>query len=120
MTTETRECAKHGLTVHYNHSGYFRCRKCNREHVAEYRRRIKDRALEYMGGKCSECGYIGAHDEMDFHHLDSAEKDFTIGNRKTLSWSKIRDELDKCVLLCGPCHQVHHRKVNSAGLRAGC
>ncbi len=44
---------------------------------------------------------------MDFHHLDPLEKEFTLSARMT-SWSRIKRELDKCVLLCARCHREVH------------
>ena len=44
---------------------------------------------------------------MDFHHLDPAEKDFTISDRMT-SFEAIKKELAKTVLLCCRCHREVH------------
>ena len=33
------------------------------------------------GGKCEKCGYNKYLGALEFHHLNSEEKDFTIGNR---------------------------------------
>lgn len=43
---------------------------------------------------------------MDFHHIDSATKDFNISAR--LTWDAIVRELGKCVLLCSRCHREVH------------
>jgi hypothetical protein len=46
---------------------------------------------------------------LEFHHLDGSRKDFGISSKGyTRSWSKIRDELDKCILLCANCHREIH------------
>lgn len=44
---------------------------------------------------------------MDFHHLNSIDKDFTISARMT-SWTAIERELKKCVLVCCRCHREIH------------
>jgi hypothetical protein len=46
---------------------------------------------------------------LEFHHLESLQKDFGISSKGyTRSWVKIREELDKCVLLCANCHREVH------------
>jgi len=40
---------------------------------------------------------------MDFHHTNSKEKDFKISGI-SVSWERIKKELDKCVLVCKNCH----------------
>lgn len=88
--------------------------KCkNKAAVTAYRRKIKIRAVDYMGGKCSECDYNRCVEALQFHHLDPTQKDFGISEIGTnRSWETIKTELDKCVCLCGNCHTEVH-----AGLR---
>lgn len=38
-------------------------------------------ALEYKGNKCSICGYDKCLGALEFHHLDSEEKDFGISEK---------------------------------------
>jgi len=45
---------------------------------------------------------------LEFHHINKDEKDFAIGSGNTKSWSDIKKELDKCVLLCANCHREVH------------
>jgi len=45
---------------------------------------------------------------VDFHHLESEEKEFGIANGYTLSWKKILAEIDKYVVLCKNCHAKVH------------
>ena len=46
---------------------------------------------------------------LEFHHLDSTHKDFGISSKGyTRSWTKISEELDKCLLLCANCHREVH------------
>jgi len=63
-------------------------------------------AIEYKGGKCQICGYSKYQGALDLHHIDPREKDFALGQKGyTRSWVKIREELDKCILLCATCHR---------------
>lgn len=70
---------------------------------------IKERAVQYKGGKCLHCGYDRSVWAMDFHHRDPLVKDFRIGYG-TKAWAKIQTELDKCDLLCRNCHFEEHER----------
>lgn len=73
---------------------------------------LRERAVEFLGGKCSICSYDKHPAGFDFHHVNPREKDFTISS--AASWKKIEPELLKCVLLCSNCHREVH-----AGLHPG-
>lgn len=77
--------------------------------VSERRRKLREMALEYGGGKCQKCGYKRCARALSFHHKDPTEKDFGLSARGlTRSWEKIKKELDKCILLCANCHMETH------------
>jgi len=79
------------------------------EAVQKRRRKIRQMAVEYKGGKCQLCGYSRCPEALEFHHLKNGEKDFGISDRGyTRSWKTIREELDKCILLCANCHREVH------------
>ena len=71
------------------------------------RKALREKAVAYLGGKCSICGYAKCVNAMDFHHIKALEKDFTISSRMS-SWEKIEKELRKTVLLCSNCHREVH------------
>jgi hypothetical protein len=49
---------------------------------------------------------------LDFHHPDPSKKEFGIGSMRS-SWNRMKDEIDKCVVLCRNCHaDEHHRLKN--------
>jgi len=82
------------------------------EHVRQFRRRIKLKAIEYKGGKCVICGYHRCITAMKFHHLDPNTKEFGISRYGvTRSWEAVKAELDKCILVCGNCHDEIHEGV---------
>jgi hypothetical protein len=63
-------------------------------------------AIEYKGGRCQICGYSKYQGAFDFHHIEPNKKDFGLGFKgKTRAWEKIKNELDKCILLCATCHR---------------
>ncbi len=73
--------------------------------VAKRRRKVKTLAIEYKGGKCQICGYHKYQGAMDLHHI-TGNKKFGIGEKGyTRSWKKIKEELDKCILVCANCHR---------------
>jgi hypothetical protein len=77
-----------------------------------WRNRVKIRLIEYKGGKCSVCGYDKPiPSAYDFHHLDPIEKDFNI-SAKSLSFDRLKEEVDKCVLLCKNCHAEIHFEMS--------
>lgn len=63
-------------------------------------------AVAYKGGKCEICGYNRCVAALDFHHVDPEKKDFNISKvtRSRLT-QEVKNELDKCVLLCSRCHR---------------
>ncbi|HVY35661.1 MAG TPA: hypothetical protein VG982_00040 [Candidatus Paceibacterota bacterium] len=80
-----------------------------REAVKKRRKKIREMAREYKGGKCTLCGYNKCPRALSFHHLDSKKKDFGVAARGfTRSWEKVRKEIDKCILLCANCHMEVH------------
>lgn len=108
-----KHCKTHGEVDHVEtsngHGGIIAvCRKCRSAKVAKHRRKRKIKAVEYLGGKCIECGYDKCPGALHFHHTDD-DKEFGISSRgRTMSWERMRRELDKCVLLCANCHHEHH------------
>src|SRR5262245_22450654 len=81
--------------------------------VSNRRRKLREMAIHYKGSRCSLCGYNRCAEALEFHHLDPEKKDFTISDRGySQSWEKIKNELDKCIMLCANCHrEVHANKV---------
>jgi hypothetical protein len=79
----------------------------NSDAVISWRKRTKLKLVEYKGGKCQLCGYNKSINALHFHHLDPKEKEFTISG-KTLSFDKLKNEADKCFLVCANCHSEIH------------
>ncbi len=76
-------------------------------YVKNYRKKIKQRAIEFLGSKCSICSYNKCIEALEFHHIDPTQKEFSISG-KSISWSKIEKELKKCILVCCRCHREIH------------
>ena len=86
-----------------------KCKDCHNEYCIDRWKKRKLKAIEYKGGKCCECGYSKYYGALEFHHLDPNEKDMDWNKMRKTSWSNIKIELDKCVLLCANCHREVHQ-----------
>ena len=110
---EIRTCQIHGETpfVYEKQDKRWRCKKCRLEFVQIRRYHLKEKAVEYKGGKCEICGYNKCIEALDFHHLDPTQKEFGIcKDGCTRSWKRVQEELDKCICVCANCHREIHAK----------
>lgn len=81
--------------------------------ITHLRRAIKKQLVKYKGGQCSICGYDKSLNALQFHHLDSSNKDFTLAaayNNGHFDMNKLYQEVDKCILVCANCHAELHEK----------
>ena len=80
-------------------------------------KRIKQKSIDYLGGKCMLCGYDKCIEALEFHHKDPFKKEKTNGQAsvdRRRSFETNKKELDKCILLCANCHrEVHYNEKNS-------
>jgi len=97
-------------------------RRYYERHKADYlarnaikRKRIAEWFAEYKSqNPCVDCKTLYPAYVMDFDHLPGTVKlhhPNQLVNR--LSWRALRDELDKCELVCANCHRIrtHARRV---------
>lgn len=91
-------------------------REANKEYRLEYqklaKRKRKEEAIQYLGGVCKQCHETYHPAIYEFHHLDPSTKDRDPSKMLSLSWERLKAELDKCVLLCANCHRLTHHKDN--------
>jgi hypothetical protein len=45
---------------------------------------------------------------LEFHHRNSSQKDFTIGQNTHRTWNYIESEISKCTIVCSNCHKKIH------------
>lgn len=73
-------------------------------------RRAKNRAaiLEYLGGKCVECGYNAHPSALEIDHIDPSTKTMNLTGKMPLKVipAAVWKELEGCQLLCCNCHRV--------------
>lgn len=99
-------CPHHGPVRHVLQAGgRVRCAQCNSDAVTRRRREVKALLVTEAGGACVICGYDRWPGALHFHHLDPATKRFNLGLKGlTRSIDSLREEAEKCVLLCANCH----------------
>jgi len=100
------ECPVHGVTRHRRRPrGSFACLKCRADSVVRRRRKVKAILVSEAGGRCALCGYDRHPVALQFHHLDPAEKRFSLSaGGVSRSLDRARAEARKCILLCANCH----------------
>ena len=70
--------------------------------------RLKQEAVERLGGGCECCGVTGPLSILQFHHRDPTTKLGAWG-WMARSTEEVRSaELEKCSLLCANCHFAYH------------
>ena len=87
------------------------CRTCFNKRVKQRWIERKHKAINYLGGKCQECGYNKCVAALEFHHLDPSTKEANWNKIRLWEWKKIEEELDKCSLLCANCHREEHVRL---------
>jgi hypothetical protein len=79
------------------------CRSCT---IFFFRKKLKEKAVEFLGGKCEICGYNRCVYALEFHHVDKNKKSFGLSSGGIArSWKRVLNEIKKCVLLCSNCHK---------------
>lgn len=119
MTTAIKTCKHHGETLFRwryrgkdHTSGTYVCIACLAEDNINRRIKNKQRAIEYMGGCCQDCGLVTeCLDVYDFHHEGDKESKPNALINQTSNWDLIKAELDKCTLCCANCHRRRHAKL---------
>lgn len=87
------------------------CKSCTSIQTVERQRRLKQEIVDYKGGSCVKCGYNKYIGALEFHHLDPSKKDFTIAHRRLTKLNdEIKNELEKCILVCANCHREIHNE----------
>jgi hypothetical protein len=66
---------------------------------------VKETLVAEAGGACQMCGYDKYVGALHFHHLDPHTKRFAVSRAgATRALQTMREEAQKCVLLCANCH----------------
>ena len=97
-------CAKSTISYFINETTKVKKEKYRRDRRQNTSRELK----ESRGGKCESCGFDKSLPALDWHHVNPAEKDFTISARRGINIEALREEIKKCVLVCKNCHAMIH------------
>lgn len=117
MLKECRYCHKQyplsdfGVAATYPNKVYRRqkCRYCYRKTkrllIARHRQWIESYKQERRCVKCGVADFL----VLDFHHSGTDGKDFNISDfRYRAGFKKLKEEIQKCLLLCANCHRNVH------------
>lgn len=80
-----------------------------------HRRKRRQFINDYKLSKgCSVCGYNKCAEALEFHHPND-DKSFYIGYALTsrvdrIKLEEIKEEMNKCIVLCANCHRELHNK----------
>jgi hypothetical protein len=100
-----RNCMKSYTRNHYkeNKSYYINKNRKWKEKVLSFLKEYKENIC------CEKCGE-NHPSTLDFHHLDTDEKEFEISRwrQKASTIKKLKKEIEKCIVLCANCHRKLH------------
>ena len=68
----------------------------------------KQTLVNTFGGRCCLCGYSKCNSALEFHHIDSDAKEFSISERLSKGGEfdfEILNELTKVIMVCSNCHR---------------
>jgi hypothetical protein len=87
------------------------CKKCKSDYCRNYRRVRQNYINAIKNACCFKCGKKYLPKLMDFHHLDPCTKTFTVSDAvgRGAKFDIIKTEIDKCIVVCKPCHRDIHR-----------
>jgi len=78
------------------------------------RERVKKYVNYYKLSKgCAICGYRKCVEALVFHHIDNGNKKFDVASvaKNGANIERIKNEIDKCMVLCSNCHAELHTKI---------
>jgi len=91
------------------------CKNCFNLYCVHRWKQRKIDAIIYKGSECVDCRIKYPEEPyvvFDFHHLNPEIKDVDWTKLRLMSKDKIKQELDKCDLLCSNCHRKrHHQEI---------
>lgn len=94
-------------------STYCKNQESNNKHqnyIAQ-RKRSLYRKLELIlsfGGRCKSCGYDKNLAALCFHHKDGKDFKLDLRSLANRTWEKVKNEAERCELLCHNCHMEKH------------
>lgn len=79
-------------------------REYRKKQYNEYVQKV--RAHKVLTG-CVDCGYNQHHAGLELDHRDGrTETEASVSQLFGRGWNRIQEELDKCDVVCGTCHNI--------------
>jgi hypothetical protein len=88
------------------------CTSCHSKMTNERHKNTRQAGIDFLGGKCSVCGYNKCSKALEFHHVDASVKDSNFRTNRGWSVKRLLKELENCVLLCANCHREEHDRLS--------
>ena len=106
------KCGETDPNNFYSSSKYY-CKPCwNRNTYDRQKQRFVDYLTEFRQGiKCERCGYDKGFWGLAFHHRDPSQKEFSLDRNRGKNIKALKEELDKCDVLCHNCHSEVHAEM---------
>lgn len=104
-----KDCHKKYCKNHYNNnkSLYYKRNKIRILKLKSFIESCK------VGKKCLDCDISYPPYVMDFDHLKDKKYNIAEMYQKGLGVEKIKEEIEKCELVCSNCHRIRTHKRNS-------
>ena len=71
----------------------------------------RQRTIGHLGGVCRQCE---SRESLQLDHINPSDKAREVSKFWAMSWEKQLPELDKCQLLCLPCHTNKHAAAHGS------
>ena len=98
------------IKEYYKINGHYLsyCKECKKSKERnKYKEKVEQLDNYKKQLKCKKCGedrfYL-----LDFYHKDPKVKDFNISDHSRANLETLKNELDKCDVLCANCHREWH------------
>lgn len=107
-----RECTNTYKRLHYKNNSKYR--NFHKERVRKQRARNTEnnrrKLLEYLESHpCVNCGEINPI-VLEFDHVNKKYKDISFLIGAGYTWSRVREEINNCQVLCSNCHKIKTSK----------
>lgn len=84
------------------------CKDCVKENERKRYNSIRENIIEFKKTLCcKKCGE-NRYYLLDFHHRNPEEKDYAISEKTHNNIESLKNEIDKCDVLCANCHREWH------------
>ena len=100
------------------------CKECQREYKRKHyykkkeehyarNRKMYAKLREYVDSQKDKCIICGEEEKvcLDFHHVKGGKKEAIANLVRGGSLRKLKEEIEKCVILCANCHRKVHGGV---------